>query len=124
LNNKPYVKSNKATAAALFTIHYYVFIILLPNVWQKRDYTRAFDGLGKLTLVEGAGTRGSAGEDFGAFREEAAKFNCVFIIYMACLVNAELANFTAAARTQTLAVAAVVPAIAVIAVVHYMKFSL
>lgn len=47
--------------------------------------------------MSGAGSCGTAGQDFAALGQETAELSGVFVVYMLVFVNAKLANFSALA---------------------------
>ena len=70
---------------------------LVSDRGQERDLTCSLDGLCQLTLMHGAGTGGSAGQDLAALGHIAAKLCSILIINVLALVNTELAHFSALA---------------------------
>ena len=70
---------------------------LIRDVGQKSDLSGTLDCLSQLTLMHGAGTGSTAGENLAALGEKAAKLRGILIINKSGLLRTELANLSAAA---------------------------
>ena len=76
------------------------FVISLKSVCHvghKSDLTCSLDSLGELTLMHSANTGGAARQDLAALGDIAAELCGVLIVDRGCLINTELANFSALA---------------------------
>ena len=78
-------------------IHVLVVPPSVGDVGQQGDLTSPLDGLRQLALMHGAGAGGSAGQNLGTLRDEAAQLGGVLIINVLALLGAELADLAALA---------------------------
>ena len=75
---------------------------LVSDVGQQGDLTGALDGGGQVTLVSGAGTGGTAGQDLAALGQVKAELCSVLRVDNCHLVNAEITYLLGLAGTPTL----------------------
>ena len=75
---------------------------LVSNVGQQGDLTGTLDSGGQVTLVSGAGTGGTAGQDLAARGQVTAELAGVLVIDAGHLIHAECANLLTLAGTHTL----------------------
>jgi hypothetical protein len=77
-------------------------IKLLSDVGQQSDLTSALDSGGQVTLVSGAGTGGTAGQNLAALGQVTAELAGVLVIDAGHLIHAKCANLSALAGANTL----------------------
>ena len=74
----------------------------VSDVGQQSDLAGTLDGAGQVTLVSGAGTGGTAGQDLAALGQVTAELSGVLVIDAGHLINAESTDRPTLAGTHTL----------------------